>query len=709
MHRNCPSCTQNSQHVMFEEVPVTMTAPTGKLSRSHYCLVACTSCDTIFLSPTPNARDLYYMYSEATQFSSDTYRSDERVAAVLEHYLSTLRRIKPDLGETTRRLQLLEVGAGLSWLSRAAKIDNKDGWFTVAQDVTSECSNSCEWVDHYIVGSVEEIEVSAHGKYDIISMTHVIEHLPNPADVLRRLRDLILPNGALLVTAPHLPENWASGDDLSQWERWSYHHVPGHLQYFSRRGLTLIARASGFNLASWSLAENGQVFEAVLKPLPAVDTEHQVTTTTHVPDVTARMDSPINADVIANAHHHARQFAEAKPFKHVVIDNFLEQKIAQALLDNFPSVQDTSKLVNEFGKPHPKSAISDISSLQPPYHTLDNYIKTRAFLGLIEKITGIADLLYDPDYFGGGTHENFHSAGLDPHFDFNIHPRLGTHRRVNLIIYLNKDWDPSWKGSICFHSNPWDVDNDQIREVQTAFNRCVIFETTESSWHSVPPVDLPPDKRELSRKSFTIYLYTKTRPPEEAAVSHGTVYVQPNLSPHIKPGHVLTQSDINEFKTNITRRNEYLRNLYQREYAFERHIADLKNYITSLEKCMHLPIQGSVRLQEVSAPPYADLENMFMNRIVRFKINILRPASKARLTFWSPASVDKHSNVSFVMGNTSATRSVIPGELTEIELQFEHPLTGTVDAKVECDRSCRASPTDARDISVIIHNIEILH
>src|SRR3974390_3642079 len=100
--------------------------------------------------------------------------------------------------------------------------------------------------------------------------------------------------------------------------------------------------------------------------------------------------------------------------------------------------------------------------------------------------------------------------------------------------------------------------NDTVMEIQTVFNRCAIFETTERSWHSVPLVTLPPDKSHLSRKSFTIYLYTDTRPPNEIAAEHGTVYVQTSLPRHIKAGHVLTEFDVDQIYANLERRNDYL-------------------------------------------------------------------------------------------------------------------------------------------------------
>jgi hypothetical protein len=147
-------------------------------------------------------------------------------------------------------------------------------------------------------------------------------------------------------------------------------------------------------------------------------------------------------------------FSSALPFKHVVIDNFLEPNIAEALLEEFPAVADPSVLTNEFGGRNPKKAVTDVKGLGGAYAALDDFIQSPAFIHFMERLTGIPELRYDPHYFGAGTHENFHGAGLDAHYDFNVHPITHQHRRLNAIVYLNKDWEPQWNGSICFHSDP---------------------------------------------------------------------------------------------------------------------------------------------------------------------------------------------------------------------------------------------------------------
>ena len=118
--------------------------------------------------------------------------------------------------------------------------------------------------------------------------------------------------------------------------------------------------------------------------------------------------------------------------------------------------------------------------------------------------------------YGGGTHENLDGQELDPHIDFNYMEGYKVHRRANLLLYLNKDWQEEWGGQIELHSNPRDVENNEITAFNVIFNRAVIFETNEISWHGFPRVTLPANQSSRSRKCLSVYLYTKERPNTKA-------------------------------------------------------------------------------------------------------------------------------------------------------------------------------------------------
>jgi hypothetical protein len=173
-------------------------------------------------------------------------------------------------------------------------------------------------------------------------------------------------------------------------------------------------------------------------------------------------------------------------------------------------------------------------------------------------------LLYDPFYFGGGTHENRDGQDLDPHIDFNYHPVTGKHRRLNLIIYLNEAWEDAWGGSLQLHRDPYlEPGEDEIVTVSPLMNRCVIFETTESSWHGFNRIELPGGRKDRSRKSFAVYYYTEMRPAAETADEHSTIYVERHLPERFRPGMELTDGDIVEIKRLLKRRDQHLQRLYR--------------------------------------------------------------------------------------------------------------------------------------------------
>jgi 2OG-Fe(II) oxygenase superfamily len=261
------------------------------------------------------------------------------------------------------------------------------------------------------------------------------------------------------------------------------------------------------------------------------------------------------------------QFAGARPFRHVVIDRFLDPEFCRELMAEFPPFN--SKLaVNERGETGRKAAVPGLAKLGPAYRRFDRLMQDREFLALVGGVTGISELLYDPEYIGGGTHENLDGQDLDPHVDFNYHPLRQLHRRLNLIVFLNADWDESWGGCLELLRDPWATGEDARKVVVPLANRCVIFETTEASWHGFSRIATPPGKGISSRRSIAVYFYTRGRPERQTAPSHGTIYYQRPLPDRIVPGYTLGEGDIDEMQSLLARRDKQIRFLYDRELKF---------------------------------------------------------------------------------------------------------------------------------------------
>ncbi len=270
----------------------------------------------------------------------------------------------------------------------------------------------------------------------------------------------------------------------------------------------------------------------------------------------------ISPEVLRDAARIRDAFQHAKPFRHVMIDNFLDATAAEALLADFPRF-DERKAINEHGTVGRKAVIESVSGLSPFYGEFHAYIGSPGFLSAMSELTGIPDLIADETLFGGGTHENLEGQGLDMHVDFNFDERRMLHRRVNLLIYLNKEWDASWGGAIDLHSNPWYPEADDVRSFLPLFNRAVIFETNEYSWHGFKRIELPAGRKHLSRKSFSIYLYTKDRPSEEVVAPHTTFYVPQPLPATVRAGVTLSERDAQEIRIAMQSRDAFIR-MYQK-------------------------------------------------------------------------------------------------------------------------------------------------
>jgi len=125
------------------------------------------------------------------------------------------------------------------------------------------------------------------------------------------------------------------------------------------------------------------------------------------------------------------------------------------------------------------------------------------FTTYLEKLTGLEPIHADPDLNGGGLHSSKRGGYLNVHTDFNFHPKTGLHRRLNLIVYLNQEWSEDWGGAL----ELWNSDVTECEaKCYPSFNRAVLFETSEISFHGHPiPMKCPED---VTRKSVALYYYS---------------------------------------------------------------------------------------------------------------------------------------------------------------------------------------------------------
>jgi len=208
-------------------------------------------------------------------------------------------------------------------------------------------------------------------------------------------------------------------------------------------------------------------------------------------------------------------FLTNKPFPHVVIENFLPNKIAETLANEFPGPNEASWTVwgpgnvkNSNDKNIEKIGTSDEENFNPFTRHFFSQLNSQNFLSFIKALTGRDNIICDPYYKGGGLHSTGKGGRLMVHTDSNRHPIRDKklHQVINLILFLNKDWKEEYGG----HLELWNSDaSKSIVKILPIFNRCVIFETNSKSYHGQPiPLNCPDNRR---RNSLAIYYYELNR------------------------------------------------------------------------------------------------------------------------------------------------------------------------------------------------------
>ena len=236
-------------------------------------------------------------------------------------------------------------------------------------------------------------------------------------------------------------------------------------------------------------------------------------------------------------------YASARPFPHVVMDDFLPEAVLDDVLAEFPRARDADWLSFDSALER-KLATKDDTSMGAATRHLLAELNSSAFLDFLERLTGIDGLVPDPHFAGGGLHQIERGGHLKVHADFNRHPRTGLERRLNVLLYLNRGWREEYGGAFELWSP--DMSTCEVR-VLPVFNRCVVFSTTSTSFHGHPePLNCPADE---TRKSMALYYYSRDRPREESREAHNTLF-------KARPGEELPEPQPETARSRLRRRVE---------------------------------------------------------------------------------------------------------------------------------------------------------
>ncbi len=198
------------------------------------------------------------------------------------------------------------------------------------------------------------------------------------------------------------------------------------------------------------------------------------------------------------------KYVNAKPYPHIAIDDFLPASILDRCLEQFPATPDPESRSFDRDQERYKTSYNP-DYMSPAARSFFYSLNSRPFIQFLENLSGIKGLIPDPFFLGGGFHETRNGGHLGVHVDFNMHKPMQLERRLNILIYLNRDWRADYGGCL----ELWDEKMENcVETINPVFGRCVVFSTDGTSYHGHPlPVNHPGG---VPRRSIALYYYTAT-------------------------------------------------------------------------------------------------------------------------------------------------------------------------------------------------------
>lgn len=165
--------------------------------------------------------------------------------------------------------------------------------------------------------------------------------------------------------------------------------------------------------------------------------------------------SPEYSNLKEVAAKHREHYMNAHPFPNGHFDNFFDPDYLRAVAEEFPDLEKNKSNIYYDNPNEKKHASKGEMSFGPKTKALVHFLNSQTFLEFLQELTGIKEtLIPDPYFEGGGFHQIKPGGFLKIHVDFHKHRRMNLDRRLNVLIYLNENWEESFGG----HFELWEKD-----------------------------------------------------------------------------------------------------------------------------------------------------------------------------------------------------------------------------------------------------------
>lgn len=230
----CPVCGSENRDVFLE-------LKDWFLSQQEFTIEKCRDCGFLFTNPRPFAEKLgeYYKSEEYISHSNTDKGIISRLYKIVRSF--TLKQKYKVVSRHKNKGRILDIGSGTGELLNHFKLN---GWQVQGIEPDIDARNFAINEYELPVEDEEHLGTLQNDSFDVVTMWHVLEHVPNLNERIQTIYRLLKDDGVLVVAVP----NPASYDAVKYGKYWAAYDVPRHLYHFRKEDVEMLFEKHGFEV-----------------------------------------------------------------------------------------------------------------------------------------------------------------------------------------------------------------------------------------------------------------------------------------------------------------------------------------------------------------------------------------------------------------------------------------------------------------------------